>query len=235
MKPLGEITMLLGELGESDCEEIGTGFLNQPVNAISSGAYTLFGLWLIWRAIRRHGEETAVEVLYGVALASVGLGSIAFHGPVPPGARLLHDLTIAAVLAIIAARNLSVLAGWSRRAAIGTAIGLIAVVGAVMAVAPDAGNVLTGVVGLAAVISEVGVYRAGHRRFSRRVMRLLVVAVALLAFAGVINLLGRTGGPICDPDGYFQGHAVWHVLTAAAFMVYGYSAFTTEADDLEPD
>jgi predicted membrane channel-forming protein YqfA (hemolysin III family) len=226
----GELVLLFAELGESDCEDIGDGFLNQPVNAISSGAYTVFGLWLVWRAIRRRGDEKSVEIIYGLALASVGIGSIAFHGPVPPGARLLHDLTIAAVLAVIAARNLGVLLGWQRRAILGTA-GLVTIaVGAVMAVAPDAGNLLTGVVGAAAVITEVIVYRTGVRRFSQRVARILIGVAVLLATAGIINVLGRTGGPICDPDSLFQGHAVWHVLTAGAFMLYGYTAFPSGSD-----
>lgn len=221
------IVLLMGELGETDCEEIGEGILGQPVNAISSGAYTLFGLWLVWRAFRSNGEETAVEVGYGLALASVGLGSIAFHGPVPPGARLLHDLTIAAVLAIIAARNLGALLEWHRRAMAAGAVAMITVIGVVMAVAPDLGNMLTGVVGAAAVVTEVILYRTGRRRFSQRVGRILMVIALLLATAGVINLLGRTDGPICDPGSLFQGHAVWHVLTAGAFMLYGYTAFRT--------
>lgn len=224
------IVLLMGELGESDCEEIGDGILGQPVNAISSGAYTLFGLWLVWRAIRRHGEEKSIEVAYGLALASVGIGSIAFHGPVPPGARLLHDLTIAAVLAVIAARNLGGLFQWHRRAAVGVAVLVIAAIGVVMAIAPDLGNLLTGVIGVAAVVTEVIVYRTGRRRFSRRVARILIVIALLLATAGFINVLGRTGGPICDPDSLFQGHAVWHVLTAGAFMLYGYTGFPAASD-----
>jgi predicted membrane channel-forming protein YqfA (hemolysin III family) len=131
---------------------------------------------------------------------------------------------------VIAARNLGVLAKWGRKRVMGSALATIVVVGAVMALAPDLGNALTGVVGVAAVVTEVIVYRAGHRRFSRRLARLLSAIVLLLAFAGIINVLGRTGGPICDPDSYFQGHAVWHLLTAAAFMVYGYAAFSPASD-----
>lgn len=225
-----DLVLLFAELGESDCEEIGDGIVHQPVNALSSGVYTLLGLWLVVRAVRRNDDERGVEIFYGLALASVGIGSIAFHGPVPPGARLLHDLTIAAVLAVIAARNLGVLAGWGRGVAIGAAGSIIVAVGAVMSVAPDAGNLLTGVVGAAAVITEIIVYRSGRRRFSRRVARLLIAVAVLLTAAGIINILGRTGGPICDPDSYFQGHAFWHVLTATAFMLYGYTAFPPSSE-----
>lgn len=72
------------ELGESDCEDIGAGLLNQPANAWSSVAYVVFGLWLVVRAVRSRSVETPVEIAYGAALASIGIGSVAFHGPVPP-------------------------------------------------------------------------------------------------------------------------------------------------------
>lgn len=233
MSNLGAMVMLLGELGETDCEEIGDGLFNQPVNTLSSGVYTVFGLWLIWRALRSRSDERSIEVFYGLALASVGIGSVAFHGPVPPGARLLHDLSIAAVLAVIAARNSGVLLGWDKRRILGAALGTIIVVGIIMELAPDLGIIAAGLVGLGAVITEGLVYRAGHRRFSRRVARLLTAAVVLLALAGIFNLLGRTGGPICDPDSFFQGHAVWHVLTAGAFMLYGYVALSPASDQQE--
>lgn len=42
------------------------------------------------------------------------------------------------------------------------------------------------------------------------------LAVALVGAAVVVNLLTRTGAPLCRPDAVLQGHAVWHVLTAVA-------------------
>jgi hypothetical protein len=46
------------------------------------------------------------------------------------------------------------------------------------------------------------------------------LAVAALAAAVTLNLLGRTGAPLCQPDSLVQGHAAWHVLTAAAVMTW---------------
>lgn len=213
------------ELGDSDCEHIGAGLLNQPVNAWSSVAYVVFGLWLVVRSIRTRGAETPVEIAYGAALASIGIGSVAFHGPVPPGARLMHDLTIAAALTVIASRSVGTLREWTPWGVLATSGVIVAIIGAVMAVAPDAGNMMTGAVGVAAVASEVVLYRTGRQRFSSRVAKILATTVGLLIGAAVINVLGRTGGPLCDPESVFQGHAVWHILTAASFMLYGYVAF----------
>jgi hypothetical protein len=40
---------------------------------------------------------------------------------------------------------------------------------------------------------------------------------ALAAATGLaVNLLTRTGAPLCRPDNLLQGHAAWHLLTAFA-------------------
>jgi hypothetical protein len=41
-----------------------------------------------------------------------------------------------------------------------------------------------------------------------------VAAVVALAVGAAVNVLSRTGAPLCRPDSLAQGHAVWHVLTA---------------------
>jgi hypothetical protein len=43
-----------------------------------------------------------------------------------------------------------------------------------------------------------------------------VLAVAALASGIAVNLLTRTGAPLCRPGSLAQGHAAWHVLTAVA-------------------
>lgn len=40
--------------------------------------------------------------------------------------------------------------------------------------------------------------------------------VCLLALAAVVHATSRTGGPLCRPDSWAQGHAAWHLLAAAA-------------------
>ena len=45
-------------------------------------------------------------------------------------------------------------------------------------------------------------------------------AVVALALAAVVNVLSRTGAPLCRPDSLLQGHAVWHVLTAVGAALW---------------
>ncbi len=224
--------LLQGRIGESDCEALRDGILAQPVNAISSAAYILAGLWLVARALRNRATETATQVVFGQSLAGVGVGSVAFHGPQPSGSRLLHDLTIAAVLAVVASRNLGTVLRWSETTSLVVFAAITSVVGVVMALSPDAGNAVTGVVGAAAVGSEIYLYWSGKRGpLSPRTKRWLFAVGGLLAVAGVVNILGRTDAPMCDPNSLYQGHAIWHALTAAAFGLYGYRAFPSGAEE----
>lgn len=50
----------------------------------------------------------------------------------------------------------------------------------------------------------------------RQVPRPPVLAVAALGAAVAVNLLTRTGAPLCLPSSLLQGHGTWHVLTAVA-------------------
>jgi hypothetical protein len=45
---------------------------------------------------------------------------------------------------------------------------------------------------------------------------LAMETAASFAVALPLQIFGRTGGALCDPDTLFQPHAGWHVLTAAA-------------------
>jgi len=218
--------LLLAGIGESDCEAIAGGLLAQPVNALSSLAYVVAGLALVGRATRNRAARALTQTIFGLAMVGVGLGSIAFHGPMPPGARLVHDLANAAVFAVVLAAGVGCLRRWSEATVIAGFVGIVAVLGAVMAFSPDAGPALLGLVAAAAIGIECFILRTGKRSpHSPRVIRRLAAVLALFIIAGLVQLLGRTGAPLCDPDSVYQGHAVWHVLTATAFGLYGLVVF----------
>ncbi len=42
------------------------------------------------------------------------------------------------------------------------------------------------------------------------------VPAGLICAAGLVHATSRTGGPLCRPDSWLQGHAAWHVLAALA-------------------
>jgi hypothetical protein len=103
-----EPSFLLGAMGGTDCERIGAGWLAQPANAVSSLAYVAVAGWLL-RDARRPENDRIVLVSSAAALAAVGAGSLAYHGPQPGWAPLVHDgsiLGLGAVLFGVAVRGL---------------------------------------------------------------------------------------------------------------------------------
>lgn len=111
-------------LGASDCEELRSGWLAQPANAVSSLGYVVAGVWLLGR-YRRAGAQGEL-LAAGVALTAVGVGSVAYHGPQPGWARLAHETSVAGVILVFLAIGIGQLARGNAGA----------VVGAVKAAAP---------------------------------------------------------------------------------------------------
>lgn len=82
-----------------DCEHAVDTALAQPVLALTSLAYVVAGLAVLWWAVRVRGALAAAA---GVVLIAVGAGSFAFHGPQPSWAGPAHDWPIIALAAVYA-------------------------------------------------------------------------------------------------------------------------------------
>ncbi len=237
------VTLPLGLLGESDCERLRGGLVAQPVNAASSLTYVLVGAWLVRRGLAGAPSRRRVPVTYGLTVIAAGIGSVDFHGPASGGARWLHDLGAAAPMEFIALLDLALLRGLEPTAALVPLAGAVAASGLAFALVPDASVPLLATLAALAVAAEVAVLRRGLRPWrtgagsGRRGgtglgrgapgsgrppgagsgrLAAYRLAVGSAATGAAFNLLGRTGGPLCDPDSLLQGHALWHVLTAVA-------------------
>lgn len=104
--------------GASDCELVGDGLLAQPVNTVSSLAYVGVAIWIV----ARFRGRSALAV--GTLVASVGIGSVGFHGWDGDEVARLHDLTIAAVLVFVVGFEAG--RGGRRRRAAGYGVALVA-------------------------------------------------------------------------------------------------------------
>jgi hypothetical protein len=165
-------------LGAGDCERLHDGLIAQPVNTASALAYVAAGAWLAGRGLRR---DQGGMVAFGLAVAAAGIGSVDYHGPGSPAARLLHDGGLYAVAGFVA---------WHE-------------------VARRVGRVRG---------RGTGVPWAGLSRDRRGAYR---VGLAATAAGAACWWAGRTASPWCDPDSLLQGHAAWHLLTAAALAAWG--------------
>lgn len=212
-------------LGETDCEDIDTGLVAQPVNTLSSLSYLLVGLVII-AAARRARLDPMISAaapwlagVYGAAVALEGVGSVLFHGPQPPGSQWLHDWAIVAIVGMIALTDLYVLTlrPWLSTASVTV---VLAGSGVAMAFSPGAGYAVAALLFLVAVVGEVLVVYQGLRIRGRTGIDGpwgLLIPASLLALAATSYVLGRTGGPACDPDSWIQLHGLWHICTAATF------------------
>lgn len=213
--------------GASDCELLRDGLLAQPANAISSLAFVVVGIAIAVLAARGHGDRKPSVVLAG-CLVITGLGSVAYHGPQPAGAELMHDLSIVFVLALIALHDISLLLPGFRRVLLAlTAFAIVLTGAAVLApvLAALAADVLVPIV----IAAEVLVYQRGLRPQSRREQRRKLAAVSVaLCIAGGLFLLGRTGSPACDPMSLLQPHAGWHVAAAGVFALWWWLALAAK-------
>jgi Ceramidase len=207
-------------VGGSDCEHIGQGLLAQPANTLSSLTYVAAGLLLLGRALAGRPSTRLAPAVYAATVVGVGVGSAAFHGPMPAWGRFAHDLSIAAVVAVIIGYDVALVRGAPVRDGLGVVGVLVAACAVVLAIWPDAANALDGILVAAAFVGEVAAVRSLSGRATANSRR-WIVGLAVLAIGALLNALGRTDAPLCDPDSAMQLHAVWHVLTAFVLWLYG--------------
>jgi hypothetical protein len=174
----------------ADCETIGTGFLGQPINSLTTLGFLVVGAIIVTRRPDRRW--------IGIGVIGTGVGSFLFHGPMPTGAEWAHDLTLAWLLAMAAAAG----SRWENMSRIPALIAL----GILFATAPALADPVA--VGLTAV-TVFSLLR--HDRSAATLGPLL-----LLGAVAIFGRLGATSGPLCEPGSMFQPHAVWHLGAAVA-------------------
>ncbi|HEY7703285.1 MAG TPA: hypothetical protein VID03_00470 [Acidimicrobiia bacterium] len=184
-----------------DCEAIGGSWWGQPVNTLTAFAFLGVAV-LIW-ARRR-------DLVTSLLVAMIGVGSIAFHGPMPPWGEYLHDLAIVWMLVWILAVDLD-RREWSVWAM---------VLAALASITPAIADPVQAGLAVAVIVAELRAptQRKAHRR-----------AVGLLAVGAVVGTLSRTGWPLCNPDSIWQGHGFWHVASAAALAIWALGTTEKEA------
>jgi len=209
------LATLLTQLGESDCEEIHEGLLKQPINAWTSLAFSVVGLLIALSAMKVTGPERTIRVTFGLLLVVTGIGSFLFHGPQPAASHFAHDITFLAAVWFLAVMNLNeAYSWWPGTGWIAFAVGT-GIMALLLVVFPDTTNILTGITLAALVVADLAIQRRGGviGGWYGVALGAMVVAVGLL-------VIGKSGSPLCDPAGAFQGHGGWHLFAAIALGAY---------------
>ena len=204
--------------GSGDCEAR-VDIWGQPVLMASSAAYIITAIFVLWWASRHNSRSAPVPRgpvwAFAIGLVAAGLGSMDYHGPALGPEPLLHDAGLAVALVAAMSIDLAQL-GASKLIRSWMLIGVTVLAIGVIAVFPDLSPALAGVAAVGLVIVEFQVYRRGIRRISKPLM----FGLGALVVGAMIFAASRTGGPLCDPESLFQGHAVWHTLTATALGLW---------------
>lgn len=221
-------------LDDCYCEAIGPGMAAQPANAWSNTGFMLVGLLVLADARRRTragrmARDPRSAWLYGAVAIFLGLGSFAFHGSMRAWGGYVDVLSMHAFLAFVIAYDLDRINRWSWSRFVGWFVGLLAVFAVLIAlVPPEHGKTLFAGFVVFTLLVEAAVSYPRLRPWSRvrlapRRMPWFWTGLGLFVVANIVWNLSRTGAVWCDPASLLQGHAVWHILTAAsvgAFYLY---------------
>ena len=209
------------------CEAIGPGMAAQPANAWSNLGFVLIGLLVLADARSRLGggriaREPRVAWLYGAVAVFLGLGSFAFHGTMRAWGGYADVLSMHAFLAFVLAYDLDRIQRWTWTRFISWFGALLAVFALLIGlIPPEHGKTLFAGVVAATLLVEAAVSYPALRPWSPvglvpRRMPWFWTGLGLFVIAYAIWNISRTGGVWCDPESLLQGHAVWHLLTAAS-------------------
>lgn len=213
------VTLVLSEIGASDCELIGSGAIAQPTNTWTSLAYVAAGALVIARSRAWRLERSAL--VFGGLVITVGVGSVAFHALANSFGQWLHDTSIVGALAFIAGHEVGRLLRRSQET-IATASAAVAMVvaGALLAVLPDSTNIAVALLVVVASVAYGNVRLSGVGWPTWRDVPFVVVAALAVTFF----LLGRTSSPACAAGSQFQFHGLWHVATAVLAVMWAATA-----------
>ncbi len=224
------ITLVLGRLPspwaawpsdgcrEADCycETLRDRFVAQPLAAYSSLAFVLIGL-LAWAAPRWRRSpggslltsHARYAFAYGAALIALGLGSFFYHASLTLAGEWFDIVGMYLVIAFYSLYNLARLgqpnAFWP-----GYALVFLAG-GAQMIAAREWQQIGFAVLVGCGAASEALVWLRPRPRLD---LRLLGGALICLGAGGALWIAGYRLP--CDPAGWLQPHALWHLLAAAA-------------------
>jgi hypothetical protein len=205
----------------------------EPQNTVSNLAYAAVGLAILLAA-----KQPASRAL-GLAGIFLGVGSGVYHASLLPEWRMIDILGVYAVLYCLLLVGASALLPRLRGASLAWICVLLVWAAAIYTGAHrndvriagikpfDSTYVMVVSVVLGCAMALLAFRVANNRRaYGRAVIALAITAP--IAFAGGQG--DRFGGFWANPDGFLQGHAVWHTLGAVAILAV-YEVFAATGFD----
>jgi dihydroceramidase len=195
------------------CEAIRSDGIKQPANTWSSLAFVVVAMFALARWARGpSASRAAYPLLYAVTLIVVGLGSAWFHATLTFRAQFADVFGMYLVATFALLYSIGRLRPLSPVALAGGYIATNAVLAALLYWVPVARRWIFALLLVAVLLVELLIRR---RSGEPSATRNLWIAAGIMAVAFVIWILDFTR-VLCEPESSIQGHAVWHILGAAA-------------------
>jgi dihydroceramidase len=194
------------------CEGLRPGGVAQPVNTYSNLAFVLVGCLVLFAPQARARDARAFRATYGSSVIVIGIGSLFYHATLSFAGQWLDVMgmyLLATLLVLSAAARVRPLPGPAFAAAY---LAVNAALGILLVAAPELRRFLFAGLILAAVGLELAAWRLRRPPASGRYF---AAALACLALGYGIWILDNAR-IVCAPDSFLQGHAAWHLLSAAA-------------------
>jgi len=197
------------------CELPRTGALVlQPANSWSSFGFVALGAWIMLARQGSHATAFAgwPALWFGASTIVIGVGSFLLHATLTLWGQFADVVGMYLLSGFMLAYAAQRWRGLSNASAIALYLAICAVLIGVLWVMPEVRRWLFAVVLLIAIALELGLARPKRRDVDVRWYGLGLLANAV-AFG--IWILDNTQ-TLCAPGSLLQGHAVWHLLGAAA-------------------
>lgn len=218
--------------GDDFCEAARAGWVRQPANSLSNLGFVLAGLAVAWRARDRASlgaglfRRPPMVTVYACVVVLLGPASAAMHATQSARGGDLDLLSMYLVASFAAAYAVTRWVAQSTRtfgvlfAALLIGCELVGSLEIEIPVTRHPGNLAFGVLLVVALTLEFLMLRRGRLAADGRYA---VAAGATMAVAFAV--WNATNAGLCDPDSWLQGHAVWHLLgAAAAYLLFRYYA-----------
>lgn len=189
--------------------------IRQPVNTVSSLAYVLPGAWILVTA-----GQVAAGVVFGfghrimmaLSVLVIGVGSAFYHGSLTFVGQFFDILGMYLFAALLLIYAMQRLYRWSFTTTAWVYVIFNTILTVVQIGVPDTRRYVFGIVLALALLAEAVVWIVLR---PARNYAWFWAGIGAFALAMVVWVLDLTGA-VCDPSSAIQGHAVWHVLGAAA-------------------
>jgi hypothetical protein len=220
--------------GQCFCERDRGGLLRQPANTLSNLGFVAAGLAIAWisdvqwrrrdasslsrprpRARNRMTGTRFYPGFYAAMTALLGPGSMALHASLTRWGSVLDLVSMNVFIGFVFSYALVRWQGLGTRAFL-LSFGLLNAVLLAIKLIHGRGSAAFGVLALASLAVELQIRRSRPVRADGRF--LAAAALTFIASFGVW-LGSHNDGPLCLPDSWLQGHAVWHLGCAASTLL----------------